>query len=263
MNTQIPIESLRRRLEAFVAEYPNISGSPNFWRPPLLAAARADRRFDRLPKIASDEHWLPTDLLTTAKSVIVYFLPFRRDLVFENTPGKFPVRNWGLAYEATNRLIVSAAESIRDFLTECGYTAALTPATKNFSPEKLMARWSHKHLAHLAGLGRFGVNAQLITPEGCAGRIGSLVSDIDIGDHPLVTADELCRHKNGRQCLECVTRCPVGAMENAAESTIDRKRCFDRLCFNIRHLEILKGLNESTHICGKCAVGVPCSVSAP
>jgi len=122
----------------------------------------------------------------------VVFIPFVRELAAENNEGPFPCRNWGLAYEATNFLINNLCERIKNFLEKAGYETALVPATHNFDHEKLTARWSHKHLGYIAGLGRFGVNAQLITPSGCAGRLGSLVTEADFGDNPLVDQKELC-----------------------------------------------------------------------
>jgi len=247
---------LRKLIEEAVSSYSSRANTCNWWRKPLLVTAKADHRFDILPRIASETHLLPSRLLPSAKSVIVFFIPFVEDLLKENREGKFPCRNWGLAYEATNRLIGVIADHLQEILKAHGYGSALTPATHNFDEVKLMAQWSHKHLGYIAGLGRFGVNAQLITPSGCAGRLGSLVTEADLGDHPLVEARELCLHKAGHECLECVKRCPVGAV---GETGIDRRRCFTRLNVNLHHTRALAGLEETTHVCGKCVVGLPCS----
>lgn len=260
MERGIHVKDLRREVKTFVAGYPAAAGVENIWRTPLVATAAADRRFAELPRIAADDHWQPADLLPTAASVIVFFIPFAQSLCRENHPGKFPCRNWGLAYQRTNTLIGAVSESIRAYLTDRGARVELTPATHNFDPRKLVSRWSHKHLGHLAGLGRFGVNAQFITPAGCAGRMGSLVTDARLGDHPLVEAEELCLHKRGLECLACVKRCPVKAV---GLEGIDRRRCWERLNFNLKHVSHLAGLEESTHVCGKCQVLVPCSLGIP
>ncbi|MFP4349595.1 MAG: epoxyqueuosine reductase [Thermodesulfobacteriota bacterium] len=260
MNTPVFPDDLRHILEETVKTYSQKNDLHRFWRTPLLATAVADDRFDVLPRIAAEDHVLPRDLLDTARSVVVFFVPFSKELANENHPGDNPSRSWGLAYEATNRLIGHLSEVLQQELVNRGDRVALTPATHNFDPEKLMARWSHKHLGYLAGLGRFGVNAQFITPAGCAGRMGSLVTDAELGDSPLVNAEELCLHKNGRKCLICVERCPVGAV---SVSGIDRKRCWERLKENIAHLDALSGLDSSTHVCGKCQVMVPCSLKDP
>jgi epoxyqueuosine reductase QueG len=249
-------EDLRRIVEAFVSSYPNKARVRNWWRKPHLATAETDDRFEILPKIASDEHLLPWDLLPSANTLIVFFLPFVKALIDENSPGQFPCRNWGVAYEETNALIGLVAEELRAHLAEHGYKSALTPATHNFDQVRLVSRWSHKHLAHLSGLGRFGVNAQLITPSGCAGRLGSLVTEAKLGNNPLVKTEELCLHKAGEECLKCLGRCPVRAVK--AEG-IDRRRCWTRLRENLNQTEELAGLKETTHVCGKCVVDLPCS----
>ena len=252
---------LKALIEKYIRNYPLVHQEKNIWRTPLLATARADERFDMLPKIAAPDHSLPKELLETGKSVVVFFVPFIKDLAIENHEGKIPCRNWGLAYEATNDLINRLCTEIRDFLEDAGYHSALVPATHNFDPVKLMARWSHKHIGYIAGLGRFGVNAQFITPSGCAGRLGSLVTEADLGDYPLVSEKELCLHKNGYKCLSCVRRCPVGAV--SADKGINRKKCWDRLQSNLHETKELAGLQETTDVCGKCQVLVPCSLGIP
>lgn len=261
MNNPVTSSDLRIFIEEYVAGYPGVTGQKNIWRRPLAVTAKADSRFDILPDIAADDHALPKDLLATGKSVVVFFVPFIKELARENHKTNFPCRNWGLAYEATNQLINSLCEQVKRLLLDAGYESALVPATHNFDHKKLVARWSHKHLGYVAGLGRFGVNAQFITPSGCAGRLGSLVTQADLGDSPLVIEKELCLHKNGGKCLVCVKRCPVGAVSDNAD--IDRGKCWARLKSNLTGTKELAGLKETTHVCGKCQALVPCSLKIP
>ena len=253
-------DDLRKEIEDYVKKYPQKTSESDIWRKPLMATAVADNRFDILPSIAAEDHLMPRELLPSVRAVVVIFIPFVKDLAVENHKGKIPCRNWGLAYESTNRLINSLCEHIRHHLGAMGYKVELTPATHNFDQERLVARWSHKHLGYISGLGRFGVNAQFITPSGCAGRLGSLVTDAELGDSPLVTEKELCLYKKGCECLVCVERCPVGAV---SISGIDRKRCWERLKYNISKTKELAGLGKTTHVCGKCQVLVPCSLEVP
>ncbi len=252
----VDAQGLRELVREFVRSYADQPGTTDWWRDPLLVTARIDQRFDALPRIAWDEHLRPTELLPSAKTLIVFFVPFKKSLLDENTPGPFPCRNWGLAYEATNKLIGLVCQRIKDVLAVQGFMSALMPATHNFDEKKLMARWSHKHLAHISGLGRIGINTQLITPVGCAGRLGSLVTEADLGNYPLVVDGELCLHKQGKECLECLGRCPVEALKVQG---IERQKCWARLKFNIQKTEELSGLDRNTHVCGKCVVGLPCS----
>ncbi len=203
MNKAINVDSLRRFLRQLVGEEEKRQGE-GLWRRPLLACSTIDDRFEILPKVAFQEHLLPRDLLATAKTVIVFFIPFRRGLIRENKKGERPCRNWGIAYVKTNDLISHVSNALGELLSQQGFRSGLTPATHNFDDVHLMARWSHKHLGQLVGLGRFGIHHMLITPMGCAGRLGSLVTEAELGDHPLVETAEACLARAGKKCGRCL-----------------------------------------------------------
>ncbi len=126
--------------------------------------------------------------------------------------------------------------------------------------KRLVSLWSHKHLGHIVGLGRYGTNCQFITPAGCSGRMGSLVTSLELGDHPLVTAGELCLLKAGKKCGRCIKVCPVDVL---SEDGMDRSGCYERLRENYRLLMGPDGLPAPTHVCAKCQVGMPCSLKSP
>lgn len=257
MKGDVRVQEIRGLAEKFVSGYRSARSRNLWWRAPLLASAEVDDRFELLPRMAASDHLHPRDLLPSAKALMVFFVPFVRGLAEENAFGQTPCRNWGIAYVETNELIVALCQHIRDYLEGLGHRCAVAPPTHNFDPVALTSRWSHKHLGHLAGLGRFGHNAQLITPEGCAGRLGSLVTEAELGDSPLVEeAREACLHKAGRRCLECVVRCPVGALSGEG---LDRHKCWTRLRWNRQNAGSLADLPGNTHVCGKCVVGIPCS----
>ena len=260
MADSISIEQLRKFAEDYVKIEKTRIPSGGWWQSPLMVSASIDGRCDDLPQIAADDHLLPRELLPTARSVIVFFIPFVKDLVKENKKGDRPCRDWGLAYVETNDFIGRLSQAIADLLAEHGYESGLTPATHNFDDVKLMAGWSHKHLAHLSNLGRFGVHHLLITPAGCAGRLGSLVTDAELGDHPLIETEEACLLKAGKECGQCIKACPVSAL---SETGFDRRACWDRLLENIESLDYFSDLPESTHVCGKCAALMPCSFKNP
>ena len=214
------VQELRRLAEEFVAAEPGRLGQAGWWRRPLLATAPVDARFDALRRIAAADHLHPRDLLPTGRSVVVFFIPFKKDLPRENRAGDRPCRNWGLAYVQTNDLINRLSQALADLLGAQGFACGLTPATHNFNEEKLMARWSHKHLGHLVNIGRFGTHHMLITPAGCAGRLGSLVTEAELGDNPLVETREACLLKAGKGVRPVRCRLPGHGPQDRTASSV-------------------------------------------
>ena len=80
MTPSVTSGDLSKFINNYVAQYPEITDQKNLWRPPLSVTAKADRRFDILPEIAADDHALPKDLLVTGRSVVVFFIPFIKEL---------------------------------------------------------------------------------------------------------------------------------------------------------------------------------------
>lgn len=230
------------------------------WRTPLVVTAGADERFSILPEIAAPNHVLPADLLTNSRTVIVFFVPFTAAIADGNVPTKFPSADWARAKTATNTLLQHIGAAFQKHLEKSGYASFVTPPTYNWDKKSLMAQWSHKHVGYIAGLGRFGLNAQLITPSGCAGRMGSMVTAADLGDHPLVREHELCLARKGQDCRECMRSCPVGAV---TPHGIDRYKCKQRLDIVRKRFAGKDASHTDGDVCAKCVAGMPCSLTAP
>jgi epoxyqueuosine reductase QueG len=256
----LTIEELRQYAQKYVDRYMADKALRPWWQMPLMVSAPIDGRFAQLPRIAAASHLQPRDLLATAKSLVVFFIPFQRWVIRENRGGERPVRSWGEGYVLTNQLISDLSQALAEKFKAAGFRAALTPPTANFDPEQLMADWSHKHLGYLAGLGHFGTHCLLITPAGCCGRLGSLVTEADLGDHPLITTDQACLLKAGFACGKCLDACPVEAL---AESSFQRRVCYNRLRENRATLPELADFPQNTSVCGKCAMIMPCSFINP
>ncbi len=243
-------------IERIVSGQASSGSAAKTWRSAIVGFARADDPlFERLKRSAHQGHLLPTDLLAGARSVIVYFLAFRETIMDGNVSGDAPSTAWAAAYQETNNLITLINTELESFLQSRGYRCGTIPATHNFDAESLLSPWSHRHAAHIAGLGTFGLNRMLITQMGCGGRIGSMVTELELAPSQ-GPGQENCLYLHDGSCGVCIERCPCGALTHDG---FDRRRCYERL------LENEKGLNLEgrADVCGKCCCGLPCSSRNP
>jgi epoxyqueuosine reductase QueG len=223
------------------------------YREPLIRFVAADDPgFQKLRSVVEPSHMKPQDLVSNARSVVSYFLPFDSTVIEANAQDRKTVAwEWAAAYVETNALIGRITTHLVEVLAKHGVRAAAEPATHNFDPHTLVSRWSHKSVAVLAGLGSFGLHHLLITDAGCAGRLGSLVVDADLPANPLESR-ERCLFFHDGSCLECVLRCPVDALDENGD--IDKQRCWVQLSQNARQFLHI----GRADVCGKCSIG-PCS----
>ena len=252
MNSQELASLITTTIQREVAE----AGTVTDYRELLVGFAAADDpRFSELRRVAEPTHMLPQDLLPGARSVISFFLPFAFWVVEANARHREKVaREWAEAYVETNALIGRITAHLIESLAEQGIRAAAEPATHNFDPVSLVSRWSHKSVAVIAGLGSFGLHHMVITDSGCAGRFGSLVIDANLSLTP-VEPRQRCLYFVDGSCLDCIRRCPIGALKK--NGRIDKQRCYRRL------QEVAAGYSSLglADVCGKCATG-PCALRA-
>lgn len=271
-------EKISSAIENAVANANSAEARP-VWKKPLVAAIRADHPdFALLKTSVSPTHLLPEDVLSEAKSVVCFFIPFDEHVAASNRGGEYASAEWAHAYIATNRLIATVSDRAESILREEGWRAGKIPATHNFDEVTLMSDWSHRHIARIAGLGEFGINNMLITDSGCCGRLGSIVTDceLDVGITGGVcdpsaregaTATEAesrrerCLNKINGSCGVCIGRCTNGAYKKNAhgELEFDRARCYAICLANAEHHKAI----GYADVCGKCLAGLPCSSRSP
>ncbi len=226
------------------------------WDEPLVSfAAAKDPLFEKMKEVVRPTHATPEDLLKNAQTVIAYYLPFVQDIPRSNAQAYNASREWAVAYVETNQLIIDLNNHLSDILEKRGFFTKVLPPTHNFDTQQLMADWSHKHIAYIAGLGKFGLHHMLITEKGCCGRLGSIVTDATI--QPSTRPEgEFCLGLHNDSCKLCFDKCPNGAL---TEDAYDRQKCYGLL---LENAEIYKeeGLAD---VCGKCTSVVPCSFINP
>jgi epoxyqueuosine reductase QueG len=148
-------------------------------------------------------------------------------------------------------MLDSKACELANFLVEKGYGAIYLPRDAygdiKILIDKPFAFFSHKHAAYLAGLGSFGHNNVLLTPQyGPRVRFTSIFTTAEIEPDPIKTKD-LCIH-----CLLCVKNCPAGAIQETGDfpPPMDKKLCA------IRSSELRDEYRSPCGICIKvCPVG--------
>ncbi len=250
MDGQIQLE---KQLIEFIKNKVRTDENSGWFREPLVGfSSAADPRYDKLKEIVGAHHLHPTEILSSAGSVISFFIPFEEFVVVRNRRGKQVAEEWARAYLFCNDLIGRISEELAVFLRAGGWEAGVIQATHTYDPRDLQSFWSHRSAAFIAGMGSFGLHRLLITPKGCAGRFGTVITSA-----PLTPGrpyeEENCYYYREGTCRYCTSMCPTGAL--GEDGSLDKHLCHDHL------LEVDRLFPEldMTDVCGKCVVG-PCAI---
>ncbi len=149
----------------------------------------------------------PQSIYPEAKTVIVIGLPIQLPIL-ETAPSIY----YHELYETVNTLLDQKAYELANYLTMKGYPSIYLPRDGygdiDVLIKKPLAFFSHKHAAYLAGLGVFGQNNVILTPQyGPRIRFTSIFTTAKIPSDPLMSED-LCS-----RCMQCAANCPVSAIK--------------------------------------------------
>jgi epoxyqueuosine reductase QueG len=249
-------ESIQHFIQEFLKGYKAEKRTKTDWKEPLVAFAEAsDPLFLKLRDVVGRTHALPADLLEDAETVISYFVPFKEEIALSNRGERICSKEWAISYIETNKLIADLNQSLSKELEKSGHESVILPPTHNFDEKRLISDWSHKHVAFIAGLGRFGLHHMLITEKGCCGRLGSLITTARIKPTQR-PRNEFCLYKHDKSCGKCVENCVFQALK---VDSFHRHRCYE-ICLSNAKLYSELGLAD---VCGKCICVVPCSFNNP
>ena len=179
---------------------------------------------------------------------------------------RYPSEAWARArmfgQECNNALHVALVAALRD----AGYAAvapALLPEWSQLPSERyfMASTWSERHVAHVSGLGTFGLTGGLITEKGQAVRLGSVVvqARIPATSRAYSGPFDYCLFLTRGICARCVARCPVGSVREVGR---DKEPCSRHLGPAMR--KYVEGhFGFKGYACGLCQTGVPCESRIP
>ena len=236
-------------------EFSNIA----IFDPPLVGVASPiDSLWGELkePEVVGKGHLSPQDWLADAKSVIVYFLPFSKQIREANRVEGLPALEWvygRIEGEEFNRAL---RQHIVDAIQQLGCRAIAPALSERLKTIERRSNWSERHAAFISGLGTFGLSRSLITSKGSAGRIGSVVANLDLTPTPrkYQRVYEYCTWVEKQECGDCIDRCPSNAITPKEKQTA--------ICSNYLK-NVTKVKFAPRYGCGKCQTAVACESSIP
>lgn len=221
---------------------------------PLFGVASAsDPLFERLKEtgVIGEHHLSPKEWLPEASSVISYFLPYSLTIRKANRVPGLPATEWLYGRVEGEE----ANHSVRRYLIECIQDKGGIAMSPHFDPRYAVvnrrSNYSERHVAFIAGLGTFGLSRSLITRKGCAGRYGSIITDLSlpVTPRPYQEVQEYCNN-----CGDCIQRCPSGAITAKGKDV--------SLCASYMDREI-RPRYAPRYGCAKCQTNVSCEESLP
>jgi len=123
------------------------------------------------------------------------------------------------------------------------------------------SRWSERHTAYAAGLGTFRLCDGLITPQGKAHRLGSVVARVAIAPTPRPYRDHraYCLFFATGKCMACAKRCPAGAISAQGHD----KQKYSEHAKGTCGAFVKERFGFDGYGCGLCQTGVPCESEIP
>lgn len=155
-----------------------------------------------------------------------------------------PTRLYAYHYRVVNRELDSIALRLANEIQRLGFAACPIPSSQVIDWENNLGHASHRWAAYHAGLGWYGRNNLLISPQyGARVRYATVFTDI-----PLPTGTPL--PENCGECRACISICPAGAIaERRGEFNLPKCR---------EQLRVFRNQwNIGHNICGLCIKACP------
>ena len=242
-----------------IALSPDYAGMKIF-EPPILAFGSADDAIYlqyKSPDVIGGHFMPPTEWLPEAKTVISFFLPYTARIKKANAANNlWPADEW-LHGRFEGQLFVRALSvHLATLLSDAGHKSLVPSLDARFKTgdptgKRFTSNWSERHVAFACGLGTFGLSRGIITEKGMCGRLGSVVTELDLpkDSRPYQETYAYCT-----MCGLCIKHCPVQAISFAEGKK--HLPCSD-------FLDTVLAKHNPRYACGKCQVHVPCESGIP
>jgi epoxyqueuosine reductase len=200
-------------------------------------------------------------------TVISWVLPQTGETKADNRQETlFPSHRWARTRTFGEEINNDLKNHVVSELHTMGYKAIAPTLNAGFSWQNssrfgFSSNWSERHVAHVCGLGTFGLCDGLITPAGKAMRLGSVVAHLQAPPtpRPYESHTDYCLFFTKGTCKKCISRCPAGAITEAGH---DKVKCFDYVFGKaIPYIKSTYGFDG--YSCGLCQTGVPCESKIP
>ncbi len=232
------------------------------WDEPLVGVAAAgDPLFETLkkPQVVGPIHVNPDFWLPGAKSIISFFLPFSKELKESYDPkSPLPSLEWVSGRQNGEVFVNVVRRALARYIQKQGGQVVIPNLDVRYHAVNLLPNWSERHVGFIAGVGTFGLHCGLLTAKGTAGRLGSVVTDLEIMPTQRSYSDvyEYCLQHFDGSCGLCIQRCPVGAINTEGKD--------HRICMTNSANNVWPAFREwGYHSCGHCQTHLPCSDAIP
>lgn len=258
-------------IKRFVQESPDNcfpdSGIPYFDEPLLGIASALDPLFTDYKRIIGTFHQTPQEILAGAQSVITWVLPITRTTRESNRrEDRWPARDWAATRTHGEELNTALRKNLVAWLEERGQRAVAPQLAAGWQPVDdpavgIASTWSERHAAYAAGLGTFSLSDGLITPQGIAHRLGSVITDLSLRPSPRIAPDHRhnCLWYREGTCGLCIKRCPVGAISHQGH---DKEKCREYV-YGAIPAAVGATYGVAYTGCGLCQTKVPCEALVP
>lgn len=281
---------ITEEIKRFVREDPDnrlnlLDGSYIFEEPLIGFVAGNDPIFYKLKEVIGEFHLTPKEAMTKIAEnkgisvpseeelgVISYILPISSATREENAKMKsMPGERWAHTRLFGEQFNKKLQRHLVAFLEEEGYFAVAPQQegelfeTKRDDNVGYASTWSQRHVAFAADLGTFGLSDGLITKAGKAHRCGSVVVNQSLDSPQRREINETnihwdCLYYQNEGCIECVLRCPVGAISE--EFGHDKDLCFEHAIKKSAEF-VKENYKIDIYGCGLCQTDVPCEEESP